>query len=146
MYLQEMIAAKLRWRQKMLETSIRNILVDSAFADQFYNHPLIRSLYSGSAGSSKPSYIPSSKFALALMDILMASGSEASLIQQQLYKLIDSVDTLAKKERKEAESQLGTILALTRRVLVSEVSNSNNAQSIQQIRNAIQKLATDLPG
>jgi hypothetical protein len=146
MYLQEMIAAKLRWRQKMLETTIRNMLVDSAYADQFYNHPLIRSLYSGSDGTSKPSYIPSNQFARALIDILMASGSEASLIQQQLYKLLGSLDSLEKKQRQPAQEQLGTILALTRRVLVSEASSADNSAAIQKIKDALVKLGNDVPG
>jgi uncharacterized protein YlxW (UPF0749 family) len=146
MYLQEMVAAKLRWRQKMLETTIRNMLVDSAYADQFYNHPLIRSLYSGSEATSKPSYIPSDQFARALIDILMASGSEASLIQQQLYKLLTSIDFLEKKQRQPAQEQLGTILALTRRVLVSEASSADNAEAIRKIKDVFVKLGNDFPG
>jgi hypothetical protein len=145
MYVQEMIAAKLRWRQKMLEATIRNMLVDSAYADQFYNHPLIRSLYSGSDSASKPSYIPSKQFALALIDILSASGSEASLIQQQIYKLLGSLDTLKKKQRKVAEEQLGTILALARRALVSEINATTNTRTIDMIKEALAKLAADIP-
>jgi hypothetical protein len=145
MYLQEMVAAKLRWRQKMLETTIRNMLVDSAYADQFYNHPLIRSLYSGSQADAKPSYIPSNQFALALIDILSASGSEASLIQQQVYKLLGSLDTLDKKQRKAAQERIGAILALTRRALVSVFDDTGNTPSIEKIKNALNKLANDFP-
>ena len=146
MYLQEMIASKLRWRQKMLETTIRNMLVDSAYADQLYNHPLIRSLYSGRDGASKPSYIPSNLFALALIDILSASGSEASLIQQQIYKLLGNLDTLTKRQRKAAQEQLGAILALTRRALVSEINAATNRLAIEKTREALAKLANDVPG
>jgi hypothetical protein len=146
MYLQEMIASKLRWRQKMLESTIRNMLVDSAYADQFYNHPLIRSLYSGSGSASKPSYIPSNQFALALIDIISASGSEASLIQQQIYKLLGSLDTLNKKQRKAAQGQLGAILALARRALVSEISAATNTLAIEKITDALDILANEVPG
>ena len=145
MYVQEMIAAKLRWRQRMLETTIRNMFVDSAYADQFYNHPLIRSLYSGSGSASKPSYIPSKQFALALIDILSAAGSEASLIQQQVYKMIGNLDTLGKKQRKAAQEQLGTILALARRALVLEINAAANPLAIERIKDALDKLAAEIP-
>ena len=145
MYLQEMIAARLRWRQKMLETTIRNMLVDSAFADQLFNHPLIRSLYSGNNSASKPSYIPGNQFARALIDILMTAASEASLFQQQLYKLLGSLDTLDKKQRPAAKEQLGAVLALARRALVSEINHPDNALAIQKIRTALSQFASDFP-
>ncbi len=145
MYLQEMVAAKLRWRQKMLETTIRNMLVDSAFADQLFNHPLIRSLYSGNDSASKPSYIPGNQFARALIDILMTAASEASLFQQQLYKLLGNIDSLDKKQRPAAQKQLGAILALTRRALVSEINNPDNGLAIQKIKTALSQFANDFP-
>jgi hypothetical protein len=82
----EGIEAILKSRAAYLEHGIRQLLHDSkaeGLVKSFYNHPLIFSLYSGeyqpresfsrpsllTSGRNLPSYIPSSNFALALMDI-----------------------------------------------------------------------------
>jgi len=60
----------------VLETGIRNLLSDpsaTGLAKTLHNHPLIRTL---ALPGRKPSYIPSSSFALALMSILTASGTD----------------------------------------------------------------------
>ena len=141
----EWLAAGLRWRAKMLETTVRNMLSDSALADQFYNHPLIRSLYSGEDGSSKPSYVPASQFAQALMDIVLAAPSEASLIQHYLYKLRWELLRLDKKWRLDAQKRINIILALTRRVLVSQLDETAQEAALDEIRAALTGLGEDYP-
>ena len=74
--LTELIASRLDLRAKVLETGIRNLLSDpsaTGLAKTLYNHPLIRTL---ALPGRKPSYIPSSSFALALMSILTAGGTD----------------------------------------------------------------------
>jgi hypothetical protein len=95
----------------MLETTIRNMLTDAALTDQFYNHPLIRSLYTGRDSANKPSYIPASQFAQVLLDIVLVADSEASLIQQQLYALRWELTSVRPWKRKEAQKRLNLILA-----------------------------------
>jgi hypothetical protein len=52
--------------------------------EKIYNHALIRSLHKGDA---KPSYIPVDKFVLALFDIVVTAGSDASTIKETLEEL-----------------------------------------------------------
>jgi hypothetical protein len=79
--IQEWVASIFKWRASMLESSIRGMLQNPDLAKKFYDHPLIKSLYSNS-GARKPSYIPDSKFALVLFDLVMEAGSEDSEIRQ----------------------------------------------------------------
>src|SRR5512133_3146264 len=134
MYFNELVAARFGWRSKMLEATIRNMLSDAALADQLYNHPLIRSLYSGPEGSNKPSYIPASQFSQALLDIVTNAGSDASLIQEATYRLRWELSGLSSKKRNLAQKQINIILALTRRTLVSEASSQVQENALNEIR------------
>jgi hypothetical protein len=145
MSVHEWLANRFRWRAKMLESTIRNMLSDFALADQLYNHPLIRSLYSGEDGTAKPSYIPSSQFAQAIMDIILNASTEASLMQYYLYKLRWELFRLGKKQREEAQKRLNVILALTRRVLVSQADETSQEAAMEDIRNALESLGEDFP-
>ena len=145
MNIEEWIASKLKWRSNMLESTIRNLLADPGLTDQFYNHPLIRSLFSGNDGAIKPSYIPSNQFALTLFDIVITAGTEASLLQQQIYKLRLDVSTLDRSKRKAAQRRLNLILALTRRALVSDTGTSAVNATLDTIRSEINRLAVDYP-
>jgi hypothetical protein len=84
----EWIARYRRWRAKDLEKTIRTMLSDPAIqknldkgalvlADKLYEHPLVTSL---ARPGSKPSYIPAGKFALALFDVILTAGTQASTI------------------------------------------------------------------
>ena len=145
MNIEEWIVSKLKWRSNMLESTIRNLLADPGLTDQFYNHPLIRSLFSGNDGAIKPSYIPSSQFALTLFDIVITAGTEASLLQQQLYKLRLDVSTLDRSKRKAAQRRLNLILALTRRALVSDTGTTAVNATLDTVRSEINRLAVDYP-
>ena len=145
MNIEEWIVTKLQWRSSMLESTIRNLLADPGMTDQFYNHPLVRSLFSGSDGSSKPSYIPSSQFALTLFDIVVNAGTEASLLQQQLYKIRLDLSMLDRNQRKAAQRRVNLILALTRRALVSDTGTAAVNATLDTIRSEINRLAVDYP-
>jgi hypothetical protein len=70
----ETIAGITGRRADLLEKGIKSLLGDDpALKDELLNHPLIASL--APKPGSKPSYIPASKFALALMDIV--TGAQA---------------------------------------------------------------------
>jgi hypothetical protein len=73
----EALACSFAWRADTLADGIRNVLdgpdaKSREWADKFYAHPLIRSLY---RPGSKPSYIPSRTFALALLDLVLPSAA-----------------------------------------------------------------------
>jgi len=145
MYIQEWLAARSRWRARMLETTIRNMLSDPGLADQLYNHPLIRGLYSGKDGTRKPAYIPSGQFALALVDIVASAGTEAALLQNQLYRLRWDLEKLGRRKRKAAKKRLNLILALIRRALVAQVGDGGGEESLAAAMVEVQQLALDYP-
>lgn len=72
----ETIAGITSRRAKLLEKGVNSLLGDNpGLKQKLFAHPLIASLASGSQG---PSYIPSSKFALALMDVVTGPDKAAN--------------------------------------------------------------------
>lgn len=145
LYVQEWLATRFRWRASMLETAIKNLLVDPIIVDQFYNHPVIRSLFSGDKSTRKPSYIPSREFSLALFDIVMSAGTEAALLQRQIYKLKKEAATLEKRVREEVLERVNLLLALTRRVISGTEANLSGDYGVELIKTGMKKLAADYP-
>jgi hypothetical protein len=73
----ETIAGITGRRAAVLEKGILALVGgDESFKDEIYNHPLVASLKDPSS-KIKPSYIPSSKFALAVMHIVKNSAKNA---------------------------------------------------------------------
>jgi len=145
MQIQEWLATRLKLRSLMLEESLEKMLTDFTLVDQFYNHPLIRSLYTGKNSDNKPSYIPASQFSQAMIDILSATGTEASLLQQQLYKLYSETQRLPKKKRNEARSRIGLMLGMVRKALVSETGEEACAEILDTVKNDLLVLGQDIP-
>ncbi len=145
MQIQEWIASRLKWRSRMLEESFEKMLTDFTLVDQFYNHPLIRSLYTGKNNGNKPSYIPASQFSQAMIDILSTTGTEASLLQQQLYKLFSETQRLPKKKRLDARSRIGLMLGMIRKALVSETGEEASAEIMDTVKNDLLVLGQDIP-
>jgi hypothetical protein len=145
MQTQEWMASKLKWRSRMLEESLQKMLTDFTLVDQFYNHPLIRSLYTGKNNDSKPSYIPASQFSQAMIDILSSTGTEASLLQQQLYKLYSEAQRLPKRKRADARSRIGLMLGMIRKALVSETGEETGAEILDTVKNDLLVLGQDIP-
>lgn len=98
----ETLSGITRRRASLLENGILSLLGgDQNLKDSLYQHPLIASLAT-SQTKPRPSYIPASKFALALMDIL--TGSDPTNSSQALRAGISAVKTPLK-------SALTTVLA-----------------------------------
>lgn len=77
----EWISKKLEMRAKNLEEGIRSLLSDpqgTGHSLKLFDHPLIKGL---SKNGRKPSYVPSSLFAIALMDII--SPSDPTKVREQ---------------------------------------------------------------
>ncbi len=145
MQIQEWIAARLKWRSRMLEKTLGQMLTDFTLVDQFYNHPLIRSLYTGKDNDNKPSYIPASQFSQAMIDILSTTGTEASLIQQQLYKLYSETQRLPKKKCIEARWRISLMLGMIRKALVSEAGEDAYTEILDTVKNDLLTLGQDIP-
>ncbi len=111
----ETIAGITRRRAHFLEKGIKSLLgSDPDLEKKVFEHPLIVSL--ASKEGTKPSYLPASRFALALMDVLTGKGKQAddvealrdgmktikstSLQTSLSAVLADSTQTLATNQRK----------------------------------------------
>lgn len=75
--LNETIAGATKRRADFLGKGITSLLADDADLEQkVLQHPLVASL--APKKGAKPSYLPASKFSLALMDVLTGTGKEAN--------------------------------------------------------------------
>lgn len=145
MQIQEWIAARLKWRSRMLDKALGKLLTDSTLLDQFYNHPLIRSLYAGKEMGEKPSYIPANQFSQAMIDILSAIGTEASLFQQQLYILYNESQRLSKKKRIDAHGRISLMLGMVRKALVSETGEEACTEILDTVKTDLLTMGQDIP-
>jgi hypothetical protein len=145
MYIQEWIVTRLKWRSKMLEATVYNMLTDPSVAAQLYDHPLIQGLFSGEGGEQKPSYIPAQQFVLALFDIVRNAGTESSLLQQEIYKMRSEINWLKKDEKARAEAQYQFALLAVRKALTTNAGEAAMNQALDQVRAEISNLATISP-
>ncbi len=145
MFIVEWLVARWRWRSAMLESMINTMLGDASLTDQLYNHPLIRSLYSGTGGTRKPSYIPAKQFSLALLDMVKLIWTDASLYQQQIYGLRFALRRLPRRRRQQAMTRLSDILAMTRKVLVSNGLDGIRNLPATALEDALRNLGQDFP-
>lgn len=155
MYLQDWIVTALQWRSKLLESAIRNLLGnDQELTDAFYNHPIIVSLHSGKKGArlfdryQRPSYIPASHFAMALFDVIITAGSDASVIQkhmQTLRSLDSTIETLHEDKRALARQELDLALDLARRALDSDLGAAAVQSLAEALKDRLVQMAIKFP-
>jgi hypothetical protein len=88
----ELVETVWRGRARLLHRSLRQMLNDPEGRDivpAIYGHPLVNSLFSGRYSATYlnnlPSYIPAETFAIALMDIMGASGRNPYAYQSSGY-------------------------------------------------------------
>lgn len=76
--LNEIIAHILKLRSKTLKKGLERLLTDASIRDDFYAHPLIKSLCKEDSTTAKvtASYIPSRIFATALLEIVASKDSD----------------------------------------------------------------------
>lgn len=145
MNIQEWLANRSNWRSQMLKKTIGNMLADVVLVDQFYNHPTIRSLYTGTNSTHEPSYIPASQFSQVMIDMLSTSGTEASLIQEKLYELYSKTERLSRKKRLLARDRLGAMLGMTRKALIAETGEDAVNEILKIVKSELLSLGQDIP-
>lgn len=108
--IQEWIASILSWRAKMLEDAIGNILGNPDLQKQFYDHPLVKGLYTNS-GKRKPGGIPNDKFALVVYEMVMDAGKKTGEIKSSFDALQKGVESLkGQKGFEQIAGSLNTLL------------------------------------
>ncbi len=145
MYIQEWMVGRMAWRSEMLESYISNLVADPSLARQFYDHPLIQGLHSGSDGQSKPAYIPAAQFSMALLDIITNMPKESSLVQKVLYDLDKEIDRLGWGKKKSARLQLNQTLVLARKAVSSQGDAASITVMLDAVKRGIRTLYDDHP-
>jgi hypothetical protein len=138
MQFQEWIANLFKWRAKGMEDSIRSMLGGEqggqALTDILYKHPLIASL--SSRTHKKLSYIPASKFALALFDIVMTAGTEAWPVKHALEDVKAQVASISNPEQKKlATEDFEALLATAKQIAGTHLGDAAVDSLKMQIQN-----------
>ena len=116
MQFQEWLASILNFRGNDLHKAIKKMLGNDDLADLFYDHPVIKGL-SGFHNENirKPSYISANNFATTLLNIILCSGTESSLVLLRLYNLRRILGKIRSKQiRKNAEEHLNRLFEIAR--------------------------------
>lgn len=98
--IQEYVAGILRARANTLVDGMKELLQDEQLMKDLYAHPLINGLYRGSSFDeavtlkSLPSYIPSSAFSLALLDLVVKGRDHQSAIQAGPEARVVTIDSI----------------------------------------------------
>jgi len=88
----ELIAGWTHRRAKTLNSAIRQLLADPTvpgLAEQFYSHPLVKTLSEKNIG---PSYIPSRTFALVVLDLLVPADPSGSRSMAQVRDAVAKLE------------------------------------------------------
>jgi hypothetical protein len=137
----EWIASYRGWRAKELEKSIRAMLHDPInqknidkevlmLADKLYEHPLIASL---ARPGRKPAYIPAGKFALALFDVLLTTGTEASTIGRARVGLEQIKNHLLATLPAAAEVELVELIAQVQKLIEEAKADGATTETIASL-------------
>lgn len=129
MSISEWIGNVLQSRSKSLETRVLQMLGSKQMTTQLYNHPLIASLYRPAAKPGQkprlPSYIPSSKFTLALFDILTKAGLEVSPIKNMTSQVELQLAAMENPDlRKLAQQDWNAVLETSKKVIASPLGET----------------------
>jgi hypothetical protein len=84
----EIVAQLFKLRAQTLERGLLELLGSSQLVEKFYDHPLVASLYKG---ESRPSYIPSRMFALAVLDMIVPPKSRGPRTKEDLARAIEGI-------------------------------------------------------
>lgn len=164
--IQEWITTRLDKRAKDLEDAIHEMLANPNLKAQFYDHPVIRGLtarkrrdpsripgwfyrYPILRGFTKekrkrPSYIPSRQFALALFDIAMTANTEASIIQQGIFRLRDDLHNSRKLTVHQAViEELNLLAELARSAAATEAGTAITLRTTEFLKEKLKRFIED---
>jgi hypothetical protein len=155
--IQEWISSKLDKRAKDMEAAIHEMLANPNLKAQFYDHPVIRGLTAKKRKKPSetpkwyyrwpiikgftrekrrlPSYIPSQQFALAIFDIAMTAGTEASIIQQGILRVRDDLQRDKKLTVYEAViEELNLLAELARSAAATEAGTAITNKTTKMLK------------
>lgn len=130
--IREWLASALKTRSTTLEKGMCELLGDGQLVADFYNHPLINSLYRGgeyaTAKRSRqlPSYIPSRSFSTALLDMIVRGRDTTSTLQSGSEARVVTIESV--------RSQISRIQnPRVQRAVLSAIDSANGDLSVAQL-------------
>jgi hypothetical protein len=164
--IQEWITTRLDKRAKDLENAIHEMLANPNLKAQFYDHPVIRGLTARKRSNpsripiwfyrypilrgftkekrKRPSYIPSQQFALALFDIAMTANTEASVIQQGLFRLRDDLNSSRKLTVHQAMiEELNLLAEFARSAAATEAGTAITLRTTELLKDKLKTFLED---
>jgi len=107
MHIQDRIGSYLEWRANFLQEAILNMVKDRSMLEQLYAHPLIQALSQTDRKGrvKRPTSIPNTAFATALLEVIMNAGRpgrEIPIGSMSIQQMRESVRKL-----KEENPELG---------------------------------------
>src|SRR5215217_4078227 len=163
----EWITVRLDKRARLLEETILEMLANANLKAQFYDHPVIRGLTAKKRKQSSrvpnwfytypiargfvqekrklPSYISSQHFSAALFDMILMSGTEASLIQQGLYRIRDEVEKDKSPGDQPVIDLLDLLADLARSAAATEAGTSITNFTLDILKKDIEQFALQYP-
>ena len=166
--IQEWIATRLDKRASDMKDAIEEMLANENLKAQFYDHPVIRGLTARKRkepsptarwlyrlplvrGFTKeirkfPSYIPTQQFSLALFDIVMSAGTEASLVQQGLLKIRHELQDAQKMSPKDAViTELNILIEFARSAAATDAGTAFTKNTLEVVKREAQRFAEKYP-
>jgi hypothetical protein len=132
--IQEWVASMLAWRASMLEDTVVNMLGDPELTKKFYNHPLIKGLWTNN-GKRKPGGIPEDKFALVLFEHLISADQSTAEIKDTFDRLKQNVINLKASENHELHNFATSLDTL---MIGIEHKTDDAAQAITEARQRVE--------
>ena len=131
--IQEIVANLFRWRATTLETGLAGLLMSPEFKDLVYKQPLIQGLCSPGRGgpySRRPSYIPATTLALAILQ----TAQEQAVALGQINTAVGQMDQMTQQNAAMVEETTaachqfnevaGELAGLTRAFTLSSVDKA----------------------
>ena len=124
MSLQEWLGNIANLRGKEMKKTITQLLSSKDLTQEFYQHPLIASLYTLPKNPRKkpryPSYIPAPKFSAAIFDLVIKAGTEDSPVQAMTGEIDKHLASIQSPEgQKLARQDWNVILDSARNIVAS---------------------------
>ena len=171
--IQEIIASYMGKRSSDLEMVLRDMLKDKGKVQEFYNHPLIKSLSKPTKLNTndekkavelenkdvltlrekrtlsklrqRPSYIPATNFASAIIDIVIDAGTERSVILREVNEMRPKINQLQEGDRERANTIVQVIRQLGKTAATSKAGSELQKRAREDLTEKVRELGTRFP-
>ncbi len=151
MQIQEWWNSLFEVRARTLEDRIATLLANPDLKEDFYNHPLVQTLYTRSvftARERRPAYIPAQQFSKVVFDILRTAGTEESFIQRYIRAFKGEFEQQASKLKEgdsAAAEMFESLLTLATEAVKTPAGSEAAKKALQAARAKANELTENYP-